>query len=161
MNGYDLRDLILKKRPKFDNARLPIVDELSNLEKSQTDYTEFGPRYQLFMYAFMMGWRLKSRIPLGEKKTDFLEIGKWNPRSLVEYILMILFSSNDLNTDWNTMEDMEENEVENVVRKLISIMEEYANGGLIHLENIRKNNKEEFFDPFVFVNLMKDVVITE
>lgn len=113
------------------------------------------------MYAFMIGFRRKECIPLSEtsEKTDFADISHWKPIEMVDYILMLVLSepSEKLGFTWAGLETMDDDHCKLAVSSIISRIEGYANAGLNYIQSKYINNKEEFRDPFVFVNMLKDI----
>lgn len=99
-------------------------------------------------------------MPNRESTTDFLELGKWKPDSLVQFILMTLFSKNselEIST-WNDLEDMEESHIDSFVRILIKTIEEYANAGFSYLQSRFEEDRNVFNETYVFADILKDVV---
>ena len=47
--------------------------------------------------------------------------------------------------------------VKDAVKKIITRIEGYANAGLEHLQTLYNTKKEMFRDPFVFVNILRDI----
>jgi hypothetical protein len=157
MDGIELKKRILIKRPGYAFARKKIIDLFSNKQKSKGNFTEFGYIYRIYIYAFFVGYHRKERLPLPKKdKSTFLEMGKWQPSSLVSYMLMILICDEGLDKSWNELEDLKEKEVDWIIKKIVLLMEEYANAGLVYLEKKFDNEREEFGDPFVFANVLKE-----
>lgn len=104
----------------------------------------FTRRYEIYMYAALMGMRKDYRveIPRGTNKRKFIEMRSWQPSEIADYIIMGLFAKSDL--DFNALEDMEEEEIEKELTKLRSLLEEFANGGF----DLIRSKKEE--DPAFF-----------
>lgn len=151
---------IKNARPQYAESKSKLVSEvLGKKGFSKGEFTRFGPIYQVFMYAFMLGFHSGNRIEITGKKKEFFPIGNWQPSSIVEIILMTIFSREDLiGYSYSELEDLEEEELNEVIRSIVKVMEEYANGGLSILEDKLENNPEEFHDPFVFVNILKGTV---
>ncbi len=106
----------------------------------------FSTRYEMYMYAALLGLRKDYRLPIarGTEKQKFIEMRSWQPMEVTDYIIMGILAKSDL--DFNALEDMEEEEVEKELTKLRSLLEEYANGGL---DLIRAKKEEE---PAFFLN---------
>lgn len=148
------------KRPKYSESKSKLVsDILARKGSSKVEFTRFGPIYQVFMYAFMLGFHTDNRIELTGKTRDFLEIGKWRPRETVDIILMMIFSRTELiGYSWSELEELDEEELNQVIKDIVTVMEEYANGGLNYLDELLENHLEEFRDPFAFVNILKEII---
>lgn len=162
MDSIGLKRYINLRRPQYALSKKPIIDLFAQKGKSSTGFTQFGPIYQIFMYAFFIGYHLEERVPLpteAKERTEFLEIGKWNPNEMVNYILMLLLCKKDIvGKEWHEIEDLEEEEVTKIFSGLIKAMEEYANAGFSYIEEVLNDRSNEFQDPYVFANLLKEVV---
>ena len=162
MNSEQFRKEIEIKRPKYLTRYKPLMEAISEKGKvGGGDYIKFGPFFQTYMYAFMIGFRRKECIPLSEtsEKTDFADISHWKPIEMVDYILMLVLSepSEKLCFTWADLETMDDDHCKLAVSSIISRIEGYANAGLNYIQSKYINNKEEFRDPFVFVNMLKDI----
>lgn len=162
MDSQEFKNRIFSKRPRYANIYKDLIAALANKGNRKTEYIQFGPIYQIYIYAFYIGIHRNERIPLPsrESTTDFLEIGKWKPDSLVHFILMTMFSNNkDLNlTTWNELEDMEESEIDSFVRTLIKAIEEYANAGFSYLQTQFDEDRNLFNQTYIFADILKDLV---
>lgn len=166
MDGLKWLEYINDRRPEYPEIRSGMIDRFAQKgDKSKTgDYVQFGPIYQLYMYAFMLGFHRNERIPLpSDKKArkPFYPIGDWKPTGMVSYIVMLLLSFEPVleesEIDFSVMEEMSDEEVEKRFNKLIGIMEEYANAGLGILDEQFQKDPYFFNDPFAFALLLKDV----
>lgn len=162
MDSQEFKNRIFSKRPRYANIYKDLIASLANKGNRKTEFIQFGPIYQIYMYAFYIGIHRKERIsmPSRESSSDFLELGKWKPDSLVHFILMNLFSKNsELGiSSWNELEDMEESEIDIFVRRLITFIEEYANAGFAYLQDRFGDDRNIFNEPYVFADILKDVV---
>jgi len=158
MDGNTIINRIKLARPGYSESKSELVSEiLGRKGSSKTDFTRFGPIYQVFMYAFILGFQSDNRIEITGKKVEFFPLGQWQPSDIVDFLLLMIFSKDGLiQYDWNELEDLEEEEMNRVIRSIVKIFEEYANGGLSILEEKIENNPEEFQDPFAFVNILKE-----
>ncbi|WP_339792523.1 hypothetical protein [uncultured Imperialibacter sp.] len=166
MEGLKWLEYIKDRRPEYPEIRMKIIDRFAQKgDKSRIgDYVQFGPIYQLYMYAFMLGFHKKERIPLPTEKKmrkEFYPLGDWKPSGMVSYILMLLLSSphviREADIDFGLMEDMPNEEAEKRFDKLIIILEEHANAGLSILEEFFEKDPYFFNDPFAFAILLKDI----
>lgn len=156
MNSQEFKSNLVTKRPRYANSRIPIIEALANKGARSSEYSQFGPIYELYIYAMMTGIKKKRRLSLPPRNltTDFLEIGKWKrDSSLVEFLLMVIFTqTDDLNINWNDMEDLEEDQLNKVISDVITLIEEYANGGLEYLENLYEKGELEN-SHYMFIDL--------
>lgn len=104
----------------------------------------FSTRYEIYMYAALLGMKRDYRIPIprGTKKEHFIPIESWRPNEVADYVIMALLGKVDI--DLNALEHMEEEEVEEKITELRGHLESYANGGL----DIIRGKRDE--DPAYF-----------
>ena len=157
MNSEDFKNLIKVKKPRYAKSRIPVLEAFANKGKSKSEYSQFGPIYELYIYAFVLGLKKKMYLPLPTRNltADFVEIAKWKSgSSLVDFLIMILFTHcDDIGFNWNELEDMEEKEINNKVNSIITFIESYANGGLEYLQTeYEQNNLHN--SPYLFVDLL-------
>lgn len=163
MNSKDLRQEIEIKRPRYLIKYKPLLEAISNKGTSGGgDYVRFGPFYQTYMYAFMIGYRKGECVPIvesGDKSDTFADMSHWRPSAMLDYILMLILSESKekMNFTWMELEAMKEEEGKDAVKKIITRIEGYANAGLEHLQTLYNTKKEMFRDPFVFVNILRDI----
>jgi hypothetical protein len=161
MNSRELRSRIDIKRPKYQGSKRELLDLLAKKGGKKGEFLLFGPYYEIFMYAFFIGYHRKERLPLsdGSEKVDFLEIGKWKPIEIVDYILLLLINNKEIiKTEWIKIENFNEEEIDEFVKNIITAIDEYANAGLSYINDKVENDKNEFTDPFVFVNILNEIV---
>lgn len=160
MTSQEFKNTITIKRPRYANSRIPVIEVLANKGSRKSEYSQFGPIYELYIYAFMLGLKKDLRLPLPPREltSDFMEIGKWKrDSSLVDFLLMMVFTrSEEIGFDWNELEDMNESELNSVIGKIISFIEEYANGGLEYLHKLMEDGKLEN-SHYMFIDLYKEI----
>ncbi len=139
MNSTEFKETIYIKRPRYANSRIPVFEAFANKGNKKSEYNQFGPLYELYIYAFTLGLKRKEFLPLPSQRnltSDFLEIGKWKRDSkLVDFLMMIVFSHcEEIGFDWNDLEDYDDKQLNEVINKVILFIEGYANGGLAYLQ---------------------------
>ena len=158
MTSQEFKANILIKRPRYANSRIPIIEMLANKGSRNSEFSQFGPIYELYIYSFLLGIKKGFRLPLPPRDltTDFMEIGKWKRESsLVDFLLMIIFTHNEeIGFDWNELEEIDETELNNVISKIITFIEEYANGGLEYLHSLMESGELEN-SHYMFIDLYK------
>lgn len=158
MTSQEFKANILIKRPRYANSRIPIIEMLANKGSRNSEFSQFGPIYELYIYSFLLGIKkgLRLSLPPRDLTTDFMEIGKWKRESsLVDFLLMIIFTHNEeIGFDWNELEEMDEIELNNVISKIITFIEEYANGGLEYLHSLMESGELEN-SHYMFIDLYK------
>jgi len=164
MDGQYWLKYLRERRPKYAKKHVSTLERFANKGKSKSDYSQFGPIYQIYMYAFILGFHQRERIPLPhspEERITFLEIGKWQPIETVNYLLMILISHDpirdEIGLDLISLEEMTDSDVQETLKNLINIMEEYANAGFSILEERFESDKYYFQEPFAFMRLLKEI----
>lgn len=162
MDSSQLRDLIGQKRPRYKEQYRTLIESIS--KKADTtgkgDFSSFGPFYQTYMYAFIIGYKLGKQnfIQDKEKTNDFFVFSQWSPTAIRDYIVMLLLNkSEEFGFKWIELENASEDAINAFVTEFIHQMEGYANAGFEYLQNKWDNEKIEFQDPFVFVNLLEEL----
>lgn len=158
MNSQEFRNNLLLKRPRYAVSRIPVLDAFSEKGSKSSDYSRFGPYYEIYIYGMMLGIKNKQRLPLPPRDLtkDFIEMGKWKrDSSLIDFLLMVIFTqTNDLQLDWNELEDMETDQLNKVISSVVTIIEEYANGGLEYLEKLWGKGELDS-SHYMFIDLYK------
>ena len=159
MNDQEFKSLILSKRPRYAKSKIPVIDAFANKGQSKSEYSQFGPIYELYIYAFRLGLKkgMKHPLPTRNLTQDFVEIGKWKrDSSLVDFLLMIIFShADEIGFDWNELEDMDDKEIHKVISDIVEFIESYANGGLEYLQ--QEWEKGSLINSsYLFVDLMNE-----
>jgi len=157
MNSSEFRQKLNNIRPSYLSERKQLLEIISNKGSSKSEFAQFGPFYQSYMYAFSLGFRLGERIPLSGKTENFFAIGLWQPKSMVDFIFMLLFSNVKELIEWNEMEELDEDQIDQKIKFFLKALEEYANAGLIYLQDKYDSERYEFQDPFAFVNIITDL----
>jgi len=157
MNSSEFRQKINNVRPSYLSERKQLLEIISNKGSSKSEFAQFGPFYQSYMYAFFLGYKLGERLTVTGKTDNFFAIGLWQPKSMVDFMLMLLFTNLKEFGDWNEMEDFKEEQIDQKVKVLLNAIEEYANAGLLYLQDKYNSERYEFQDPFAFVNIISDL----
>ncbi|NCO64656.1 MAG: hypothetical protein GW772_13020 [Flavobacteriia bacterium] len=159
MTSQEFKNTILIKSPHYANSRIPLIQLLANKGSKKSEYSQFGPIYELYIYAFMLGIKKNLRLPLPPRSltTEFAKIGTWKrDSSLVDFLLMIVFTrSEEIGFEWNDLEEMEDAELNSVISKIIVFIEEYANGGLEYLHGLLDKGELEN-SHYMFIDLYKE-----
>ncbi len=163
MTSSEFREMILKKTPRYSVSVEYLFDKLAN-KQGKGEFSQFGPLYELYVYSFYLGLKIGSRIELvsGSNAKKFVEIAGWKSSSpLIDFLLLTIFSrADEIGFDWNELEDMDEKELGDVVRKIITFIEEYAYGGLDYLKN-KFDNGELDNSQYLFVDLLSELDVSQ
>ena len=164
MNHQDLRDAIFGRKPRYNIKFKPLMERISTKgdQTGKGDFSTFGAFYQTYMYAFIIGLRLREKIPLtAGEGVDFAPISNWKPAPLRDFIIITLLNRSEkfdnYRWDWLSLENGSEEHVGNFVTMLVREMEAYANRGLIYLQDKWDNEKILFSSPFVFVDILQNL----
>lgn len=156
MNSQEFRNNLLLKRPRYAISRISVLDAFSEKGSRSSDYSRFGPYYEIYIYAMMLGIKNKKKLPLPPRDLtkDFIEMGKWKrDSSLIDFLLMVIFTQTDeLQIDWNEMEDMEDDQLNKVISNIVTLIEEYANGGLEYIEKLWEKGELDT-SHYMFIDL--------
>ena len=164
MNHQELRDQKKKKKPRYNAAFKPLMERISTKgdTSGKGDFSTFGAFYQTYMYAYIIGLRLGKKTPLEcNEKADFAPIGNWKPTQIRDFIFITLLNRSEKfdsgSWSWIGLENGSEEHIKLFSTMLIREMEEYANTGLIYLQDKWDNENLVFTSPFVFVNILQDL----
>lgn len=117
----------------------------------------FSTKYEIYMYAALLGLKSDYRLPLNKdaKKEKFIEIKSWQPSDLAEYVIMGVLAKSDI--DFNELEDKEDAELDKEILKVRKLMEEYANGGFDKIRG-KLESDPGFFDnnDNCFIDLLEE-----
>lgn len=160
MTSQEFKDAILIKSPRFAIIHEPLFKALANKGKTKGQFTQFGPQYELYIYAFYIGLHIGSRreLPPRDRTTDFVKMNMWKRGQIINFILFTVFSfSDEIGFDWADLEHMNDKELEDIISKIITYIEEYANGGLYFLKE-KYDNDELSSSQYLFMDLLEEVV---
>lgn len=156
--------------PKYDERfKEKLFDSLSKKfggsEKTISSLGKhFSTNYELYTYAFFLGLYNNEKIPIPEnsKKVDFSHhIQYWGNKgsridrkdfsNLQEYIFAALIAETDI--DLIALDKGEISE-EDVIKELITTMEEYTNGGLTLIQDKIEENPNFILNPTAFLDFI-------
>lgn len=105
----------------------------------------FSTRYEMYIYAALLGLKKNYKIPIayGTDKSKFIEMRSWQPQDITDYVIMSVLAKSGF--DFNELENLEEEKVEKKITELRGLLEDYANGGF----DIIRAKKEA--DPSYFL----------
>ena len=162
MDGIELRDLIGQKRPRYKDQYKNLIENISKKgdASGKGGFSSFGAFYQTYMYAFIVGYKLKKQnfIQINEQSKDFFVFSQWNPVPIRDYIAMLLLNeSEQYGFKWIDLEDAATEAIDAFVTEFIRQLEGYANAGLEYLQNKWDNESMMFLNPFVFVRILEEL----
>ena len=104
----------------------------------------FSTRYEMYIYAALLGLKKDYKIPIayGTEKNKFNEMRNWHPQDVTDYVIMGVLAKSGF--DFNELENLEEEKVEKKITELRSILEDYANGGF-DIIRAKKESEPSYF----------------
>ncbi len=157
MDGHRLRDLIGQKRISYNRQYETMVKLISKVGAQKGGFYSFGPIYETFMYAFIIGYKLGESKPIGSgDRKGFNDFVDFKPTPIRDFILMLMLNKSEkLGFKWVELENASEEAINTFVTELIRQMEGYANAGFEYLQNKWDNENMKFRNPFVFVDFLE------
>jgi hypothetical protein len=163
----DLLKRIKDRKPEYDLMHEELISRFTVIKggragsaSEETTWEEgkfFSTKYEIYMYAALLGLKTNYKLPLRQdaEKTTFIGISAWQPADIAEYVIMGVLARSPI--DFYELESKGENEVEDEILGLKKLMEEYANGGF---DKIRAKLEAEptFFEnnDNCFIDLLDD-----
>ncbi len=150
---YDaIHEELIMKFTVGQGGRAGRTDEQSGWEQGK--YFQF--KYEIYMYATLLGLKSNYRLPLGENKNKFIEIKSWQPPDLADYIIMSVLANSEI--DFNDLENKEDTDIEKEILNQRKLMEEYANGGFDKIKS-KLESEPTFFDnnDNCFIDLLDEI----
>ncbi|QZE15893.1 hypothetical protein K4L44_08690 [Halosquirtibacter laminarini] len=125
----------------------------------------FVTNYELYIYAFFLGYYAKDKVPLqkDDEKINFShEIKNWGKRGksldrknytiIQKYMFMALIATSDI--DFIDLDNQDEKGITSAVTSLRQDMEAYANAGFIRLQDMYDENKSFLNDKVNYLNMI-------
>ena len=166
----DLIEELGKKNPRYSLRHRKLIQGFAR--KGAIDYHELGEKsydlgkfftnfYEFYLYATFIGIYTKNPVPINdseETKVFGVPMRDWNSNGsgqTVQYLWMTMLVLSEL--DLNSLEKMEQKEVEREMLKISRLIEAYANGGFEFIESKVEENPAFFEDDDCFIKLLKEV----
>lgn len=163
----ELLKKIKDRAPEYDSSFEDIITKFTVVqggragtaseEASWVQGKYFSTKYEIYMYAVLLGLRFDYRLPIqSNNKNKFIEIKSWQPIDLAEYIIMAILAKSEIN--FNDLENKDEKEVEKEILSLKKLLEEYANGGFDKLR-AKFESSPSFFEnnDNCFIDLLDEI----
>jgi hypothetical protein len=166
----DLLKKIKEREPEYDASHEDLIAKFTLLQGgragSATETTAweqgkyFSTKYEIYMYAALLGLKSDYRLPLGGKREKFIEIRSWQPPELADYLIMGVLAKSDI--DFNQLENKEDKEVEKDILSLRKLLEEYANGGFDKIR-AKLEGEPSFFEnnENCFIDMLDDLSLSK
>ena len=152
----NILDEIYKKEPKYSEKYYNFILEYTIQKGGKAGSASedekwvqgkfFSSRYEMFMYAAFLGLRCNYKLPIAEnaKRVKFEIIENWKPRGIADYLIMAVLGKGDY--DLFQIEQSEEEEQKNIVRRIIVDIESYANAGFDIIKSKAEEDERFFLD---------------
>jgi dnd system-associated protein 4 len=163
-----LFDIFARKTPHYPNAFKDMIESMSRkrafdssvgTEKEKASQGKlFSNYYQCYLYATILGMRLKYRIPFDRSEgTKFIEIDAWRPREMTRYIFMGLLALSDINLI--DLEGLTDEQTDDKAWDLMRLMEEYAHGGFDIMRSKLKDDKQYFDHSHSVIHFLQEAEV--
>ena len=162
MNSAELKNKISDLRPNYSDKYRSMIETISNKQEKigKGNIAQFGPYFQTFMYACVIGLRLgkPKYFELQEKTWEFAPLFRWKPEPIKDYIIMMLLNrSGSFGYNWIDLENADEETVTKFLRALEQEIEGYANAGFEYISKKWEEERIMFSSPTVFVDILKEL----
>lgn len=157
---------IKEKSPGYDPLFEELIAKFTLLQggktgtSSESDLSNKGKfffsRYEIFLYAAMLGLKKDYPIPLTNTPRVFMPMKNWTHQDLTDYMVASVLTKSG--KDLFEIEKMDQEGVETVVTDIRKLIESYANGGFDLIRG--KFEKEPSFfegNDNCFIDLLDEV----
>lgn len=164
MNSAVFKSKISDLRPHYSDKYRSMIEAISNKQEriGKGNIAQFGPYFQTFMYACVIGLRLGNPkyFEPQEKTWEFAPLFRWKPEPIKDYIIMMLLNrSESYGYNWIDLENTDEETITKFLRAFVREMEGYANRGFEYIYEKWEKERVMFSSPTIFVELLKSLDI--
>ena len=164
MNSAVLKSKISDLRPNYSDKYRSMIEAISNKQEriGKGNIAQFGPYFQTFMYACVIGLRLGNPkyFEPEEKTWEFAPLFRWKPEPIKDYIIMMLLNrSESYEYNWIDLENADDETITKFLRAFVHEMEGYANRGFEYIYEKWEKERVMFSSPTIFVELLKSLDI--
>jgi len=117
----------------------------------------FSNLYEFYIYAYFVGLRTNTTLIIfsNDDTSTFWEMENWKPKPVVDYLVASAIAHSDF--DMFAVENMDDREVSDEVKKIKNTIEKYANGGLQYISKKLADDPDLVDDELLFVRLLSDM----
>lgn len=164
MNSAVFKSKISDLRPHYSDKYRSMIEAISNKQEriGKGNIAQFGPYFQTFMYACVIGLRLGNPkyFEPEEKTWEFAPLFRWKPEPIKDYIIMMLLNrSESYGYNWIDLENADDETITKFLRAFVHEMEGYANRGFEYIYEKWEKERVMFSSPTIFVELLKSLDI--
>lgn len=159
MNISEFNRYIDSRLPMYHLEHEGLFNELCNKRSQDSTRNRFGPFYQLYMYAFFIGYHTNTRVAPPDR-TDmrkFLEFGSWRHNNSEITSLMLMIVINETVDDLHILETGDDETVKTKVNEMFEVMDEFVHGGLNYIKMCIDESKIELDDVYKFYRILLDI----
>lgn len=150
----ELLKRIKDRAPEYDNQYYQMILDFtieqggragtSTEENRWKQGKYFSTRYEMYMYATLLGLRKDYKVPIAYKTetSKFIEMRSWHPQDVTDYVIMGVLAKSGI--DFNELENLEDDIVEKKITEFRGLLEEYANGGFDLIRAKRESDPNYF-----------------
>jgi hypothetical protein len=140
-------DDLIKKYAQFGGGS---VEDKFNKAKA------FSNVYEFYMFSFFLGLNRNKKLEITDSDISkgFWEMENWKPIDLVEQMYVCAIAESDF--DMVGIEHMEDIKFKVEINKVVKLVEEYANGGLLIIQQETENDEEAAVNDLFFIKLLAE-----
>ena len=162
MNSAQFKNKVDDLRPNYSDKYRSMIDTISNKQErlGKGNIAQFGPFFQTFMYACVIGLRLgkPKYFESQEKTSEFAPLFRWKPEPIKDYIIMMLLNrSADYGYNWIDLENADDETIAKFLRAFVREMEGYANRGFQYIYEKWEKERPLFSQPTIFVQILQEL----
>ncbi|MBA6349922.1 hypothetical protein [Colwellia sp. BRX8-9] len=154
-----------EKFGKFKPRYLSTFDELiktyaqfggGSVENKFSKAKAFSSVYEFYMFAFFLGLNKDKKLEITDSDLakGFWEVENWKPVDLVEQLFVCAIAESDF--DMVAIEHMDESQLKSEISKVLRLIEDYANGGLLLIKKEMDDDEETAVDDLFFIKLLAE-----
>jgi hypothetical protein len=156
-----LKNKLGKLKPRFLTTFEPLLKKYAQFgggsaEDKFAKAKAFSNVYEFYMYCFFLGLNRNKKLEITgiDEAKGFWEIENWKPVELVEQLLVCALGESDF--DFIAVEQMGEEELKFELGKILKLIEDFANGGLLIIQRELEDDEESAVDELFFVRLLAE-----
>ena len=159
---------MIKIEPKIGNLRPRYLSKFHSLVDSVTQFgggaeedrfitgKTFSSAYEFYIYCFFLGMASGERYTIvdDDESQSFWELVNWKPKELRDQLISCAIAKSDF--DMFATQFMDEEEIQQEVRKLRDTMEAYANCGMALVAKAYEEDPSCYEDDHFFITKLAE-----
>jgi hypothetical protein len=154
-----LKEKFGKFKPRYLSSFEPLLKKYAQFGGGSADEKfakakAFSNVYEFYTFCFFLGMNHDKKLEIMESDNakGFWEMENWKPAELTEQIFVCAIAESDFNLIG--IEKMDDVMQKTEVLKVLKLIEDYANGGLLIIQKELENDEESAMDDLFFVQLL-------